>query len=279
MMETSPPTEKTTPSPEILADFKSTPASPEDPKERLSEVQLTNATPANATAKHLFEDANDVVLRPYDYQDRQVAVAGAVVNFFWEYRLVAESRPNSIVIDVDGLGQAERAKLDAAIDKAGYLSRVRARIKGTIERRSLTTFVLAATDLALIDVMPDEQGPTDDLGQDFNELETLVVPVYPGGLFNQTIRFDKEARPDGGSGGSEGASTGGSGGPSGGGSDGASADGSSSAGSDGASADGSSGADSGSSDGGSTSGGVGKDKGKDKGGGKGGGNGKGGGKK
>jgi uncharacterized membrane protein YgcG len=74
-----------------------------------------------------------------------------VVQFFWEYRLKSETGQNKIVIDVDGLNQADRAKLDAAIKRAGFFGRVRARIHGRIERQTSATFELAATELLLIE--------------------------------------------------------------------------------------------------------------------------------
>jgi hypothetical protein len=251
----------------------------------------------------LFEDANDIVLKPHDYQNRQVAVAGSVVHLFWDYRLLADSGQNSIVIDVDGLSRSDQAALDSAIDEVGTFGQVRARIKGTIERTSLATFVLTATDVALIDTVSSQ-----DQDLDSYETGTLVVPVYPGALVRQTIGgFSQRARsadgggatasaagsdgvsdgestggnggagPDGGSSGG-GSSDAGSGGPDGGSSDGSSS-GADGEGSGGASASGSSGSNSegsdGSSDSESSSKGKSKDSGKGKDKGKDGGNGKG----
>jgi hypothetical protein len=104
-----------------------------------------------AGQKNLVEDTDDLVSRPYNYQGRQLMVAGSVVRFFWEYRLKSKSGQKTIVIDVDGLNQSDRAKLDAAIDRAGIFGRVRARIHGRIERQNSAAFELVATELVLIE--------------------------------------------------------------------------------------------------------------------------------
>jgi len=114
------------------------------------EVETAVDPLAFAIEKNLIEDTDDLVSRPQKYQGRQLAVAGSVVQFLWEYRLKSESGQKNIVVDVDGLNQTDRAKLDAAINQAGYFGRVRARIHGKIERQTSTTFELAATQLVLI---------------------------------------------------------------------------------------------------------------------------------
>ncbi len=106
---------------------------------------------AFAIQKNLVEDTDDLVSRPYDYQGRQLVVAGSVVRFFWEYRLKSKTGQKIIVIDVDGLNQSDRAKLDEAVDRAGFFGRVRARIHGRIERQSSAAFGLVATKLVLIE--------------------------------------------------------------------------------------------------------------------------------
>jgi hypothetical protein len=119
--------------------------------ELTEEVETAIDPLAFAIQKNLIEDTDDLVSRPYDYQGRQVVVIGSVVQFFWEYRLKSETGQNKIVIDVDGLKQSDRAKLDAAIGRAGFFGRVRARIHGSITRQTATTFELAATELVLIE--------------------------------------------------------------------------------------------------------------------------------
>jgi hypothetical protein len=104
-----------------------------------------------AGQKNLIEDTDDLVSRPYNYQGRQLMVAGSVVRFFWEYRLKSKSGQKTIVIDVDGLNQSDRAKLDAAIDRAGIFGRVRARIHGRVARQTSAALNLVATELVLIE--------------------------------------------------------------------------------------------------------------------------------
>ena len=130
----------------------------------IEEVETAIDPLAFAIQKNLIEDTDDLVSRPYNYQGRQVVVTGSVVQLFWEYRLKSRSGQNKIVIDVDGLKQSDRAKLDAAIDRAGFFGRVRARIHGRIERQTSTTFELAATELVLIE-------PTDPT--------EMLVPTRP----------------------------------------------------------------------------------------------------
>jgi PPE-repeat protein len=119
--------------------------------ELAEEVETAIEPLALAVQKNLIEDTDDLVSKPHNYQGRQLVVIGSVVRFFWEYRLKSETRQNKIVIDVDGLNQADRAELDAAIKRAGFFGRVRARIHGRIERQTSATFELAATELVLIE--------------------------------------------------------------------------------------------------------------------------------
>ena len=141
--------EKTEP-PELLVNTNSPRRAA--PATNEAKTKIEGATPASAAATpgELIEDANDLIFKPDDYQDRQVTVAGSVVHFLGLYRLKSETGQNSIVIGVNGLSQSDRARLDTAIDKAGFLGQVKARIKGRIERQKLVTFQLAATELTLI---------------------------------------------------------------------------------------------------------------------------------
>ena len=254
--EADPPkTEETTPPPEILANFKAPLEASEEPQEVAAKVQVATATSASATPEDLIENANDLVFKPYDYQGRQLAVAGPVVHLFWDYRLVAETGQNSIVIDLDGLSQADRDKLDAAIDKAGFLGQVHARIKGTIERQGLASFELVATELALTGfAIGKDEASGADLGTDIDEVGPLVVPVYSGEPFGQTNAFNNGTRS-----GDRGRASASAGNSNGGGSGGGSSDGGNA---DGGNADGGN-ADGGNGKGGKGKGGKGKgDKGK-----------------
>jgi hypothetical protein len=53
------------------------------------------------------------------------------------------------VVNVEGLSPADRAKLQDAVRKAGFLGQVDARITGRVERQSPITFQLAARELTL----------------------------------------------------------------------------------------------------------------------------------
>ncbi|HEX9767854.1 MAG TPA: hypothetical protein VGA50_01655, partial [Kiloniellales bacterium] len=182
----SPPPEQATLTSESLAEIKAPQRAPAQDM-TAAEVEIATATSAAAKPDGLVENGDDLVLAPDNYLGRQVMVTGSVVRFLGKYRLKSEFGQNSIVIDVGGLSQADGAKLDAAIEKAGLFGQVRARIKGRIERQSLATFELAATDLALTAMT---SGDDEALGQgsdpDFLEVVPLVVPVYPGELFGRT---------------------------------------------------------------------------------------------
>jgi TPR repeat protein len=181
-----PTTEETTPVPEILSDFKTPPSAPEQRQEVTAKVEVATATDASTTLQDLVQDADDLVFEPHNYQDRQVVVTGSVVHLLWDYRLKAETGQNSIVIDIDGLSQADRAKLDAAIEKVGFLGQVRARIRGRIERQTLATFKLTATELALNEIDPSADNTlSPDLGPGLAETAPLVVILYPGEPFGE----------------------------------------------------------------------------------------------
>ena len=266
---TRPTTKETTPPPEILADFK---ALVEAPAVLAGEkARIEAATPASARLEDLIEDAEDLVFNPANYQGRQVAVAGPVVQLFWAYRLVAETGQNSIVIDVDELSRADRDMLDAAIDQAGFLGQVRAQIKGTIERRALATFELAATELALIEIDPSEgKVLSPSLDRNFDEVTPLVVPSFPGELLGNT-NFNNNRTRSGDHGRESAANSGGGGSGGASGSSGSGGSGSASGGGNGSSGSGSSGDGGGSSSGnsgnGNSGGGGGDDGGGDDGGG------------
>jgi len=174
------PVEELTLTSKALDELKSEQRDPAPVEER-TRVNVAVATRATARPEDLIEDADDLVFNPANYEGHQVAIEGRVAHLFWNYRLIAEVGQNSIVIDIDGLSQTERVKLEAAIDKAGFLGQVQARIKGTVERRPLATFQLAATHLSLAEAGP-RLGSTSDLDGD----NSLVVPLYPGKPFGQS---------------------------------------------------------------------------------------------
>jgi hypothetical protein len=149
-METErPTTEDIDPTSATLADIKT----PQSPPAELQEVSLRDqmvfGPSTSAAPQNLIEDIDDVVFNPRDYQGSQVVVIGSVNRFFWSYRLRSETGQNSIVLDIDGLQQADRSNFEAAINRTGLFGQVRARIKGRIERQSLATFRLVASELVL----------------------------------------------------------------------------------------------------------------------------------
>ncbi|MDX1575768.1 MAG: hypothetical protein R3285_06220, partial [Kiloniellales bacterium] len=101
------------------------------------------------------QDVEDLVYRPHTYAGRQVVVTGSVVHLMWDYRLKSETGQNSLVVNVDGLSPANRARLASAVERAGLLGQVRARIKGTVRRQTPATFELAASELTLIELAPE----------------------------------------------------------------------------------------------------------------------------
>ena len=56
-----------------------------------------------------------------------------------------------MVIDVEGLRPADQKELKKAIDRAGVLGQVHARIRGTIERQGAESYRLAASELVLVE--------------------------------------------------------------------------------------------------------------------------------
>ncbi|MDX1424574.1 MAG: tetratricopeptide repeat protein [Kiloniellales bacterium] len=102
-----------------------------------------------AAAPGLEADADDVVFHPHAYQGREVVVSGAVVHLLGRYRLRSDSGQNSLVVNVEALSPADRARLQDAIREAGFLGEVAARITGRVERQSPITFQLTAREVIL----------------------------------------------------------------------------------------------------------------------------------
>ena len=116
-----------------------------------SAEQPGNSGSASAAPNTLVQDVDDLVLQPDAYQGRDVVVTGSVVRLFERYRLRSEGGLETILVDVDELQQADRAKLEAAVANAGRLGEVRARIEGRIERQDPATFKLRASELVVIE--------------------------------------------------------------------------------------------------------------------------------
>jgi len=150
------------------------------PDRETAEVAPDSAA-APATPSDPVTDTDDLVFRPHAYQGREVVVTGSVVRLLGLYRLKSESGQNSIVIDTDALSRADRAKLHAAIEKAGFLGQVRARITGRVGRQTPVTFELEASELALEGaVAGSSEPPGAELEPAFEEPPlALLDPVEP----------------------------------------------------------------------------------------------------
>jgi TPR repeat protein len=240
---------------------------PADQGEAEPKVQIALATPATDSLKDVIENVDDIIFQPSAYQGREVAVAGSVIHFFWNYRLIADAGQNSIVIDVDGLSQADRAKLDAAFDEAGPFDPVRAHIRGTVERQGFANYELAATQLALaVADLGRTEGEDSAPQADLDGLGAVAVSVDTGSSFGQRSLNNRLSRPDsdggagagrsnssgGGSNGAADGDNGGSGGDNGDSGGGTSGGGNSGGGNSGGGSSGGGSADGGSSGGGSS---------------------------
>ncbi len=151
-----------------------------EPREATTKNEVAIAASAGVSPKNLVRDVDDLIFKPHNYRGREVVVTGSVIHLLWDYRLKAETGQNSLVIDVDRLSPANRAMLDAAIERAGFLGQVRARVKGRVKRQTPATFELAATELTLIGIAPTEdEALSPNLDPDFGEVAPPVVPVDP----------------------------------------------------------------------------------------------------
>jgi len=257
-------TEPVGPREEAAAENETPPGSPRPHEATTGQIQYAAATPATDTLKDVIDNVDDIVFKPHNYLGRQVAVAGSVIHLFWNYRLVADSGQNNIVIDVDQLSEADQAELDAAFDQAGFLEPVRAKIRGTVERKSFATYQLAATELALVglDLIRDEaDGRTS--GGGIQGVQPTALTTGSDEAFGQTgfgTRRTRSGGRDGADSDGRSGNNGGTGGSGGDGSAGAGGDGSSGGGGAGSSGGGGAGSggagDGGSGDGGSGGGGT-----------------------
>jgi len=178
-----PTTEKTALTFETLAEIKAPQLPRAKPQEVSARIETASLPYATVTSGGAVQDADDLVFKPHNYEGRLVVVTGPITRFLWRYRLLSEAGQNNIVLDVEGLGEAARATLDAALEEAGAFSQIRARIKGKIERQPLATFHLEATEVALIGLDPSQVDVLGDVTDPDREITPLVVPIYPGKLF------------------------------------------------------------------------------------------------
>ena len=94
---------------------------------------------------------DELLVNPAKHVDQEVVVTGPVVWLLWQYRLQSDDATDSLVIDVEGLPAEQRARLTQALDGAGFLGEVHARIRGRIDRQGPSNYRLTASELALID--------------------------------------------------------------------------------------------------------------------------------
>ncbi|HXH86865.1 MAG TPA: hypothetical protein VNI35_08545, partial [Nitrospira sp.] len=162
-----------------------------------TKIEALTATSTSVTPKGLMPDVNDLIFQPHNYLGRQVVVTGSVVDLFWDYRLKAETGQNSIVINVARLSPANRAELAAAIDGAGFLGQVHARIKGRVEHQTLATYELVATELTLIDNSPTKgEALAPDPVPDLGAATPLVAPADSVESLVLTEGSSNQVRPD-----------------------------------------------------------------------------------
>jgi tetratricopeptide (TPR) repeat protein len=158
-----------------------------EPQEAPAEIEEAPIVSASVTPNSPARDVDDLIFRPHSYNGRQVVVTGAVVHLLWDYRLKAETGQNSIAIDVDGLSPANRARLESAIEEAGLLGQIRARIRGTVRRQTPATFELAASELTLIETVPTGGAALNpDPDPDLDEASPRVDPIDSGAPLVQT---------------------------------------------------------------------------------------------
>ena len=107
--------------------------------------------PARTVASFDVVPAEDLLLQPDHYADRQVVVTGSVVWLLRRYWLRSDNGQESIMIDVDGLQPNARSDLEDAVVNIETLARVRARITGTVEPRGSDGYRLAASEVVLLE--------------------------------------------------------------------------------------------------------------------------------
>jgi len=94
-------------------------------------------------------DVDSLVIDPGRYEARQIVVTGSLLRLLEHYRLQSKSGLKTLVVDVAGIDRAQFDDLQDAIAGAGLIGSVRARITGTVERRSAKAFGLVAVNLTL----------------------------------------------------------------------------------------------------------------------------------
>ena len=96
-------------------------------------------------------EVDSLVTDPGRYDTRQVKVTGSLLRLLEHYRLQSQSGLRTLVVDVAGIEPAQREELRTAIDKAGLIGSVQARISGKVERLSANAYRLVAYELVLLE--------------------------------------------------------------------------------------------------------------------------------
>jgi exonuclease VII small subunit len=94
---------------------------------------------------------DDLLLEPGHHVGREVVVIGSVVWLFQRYWLQSGSGHMRMLIDVEGLQLDDRNKLKNTVVQIEFLTQVRARITGTIERQGSENYHIAATELVFVE--------------------------------------------------------------------------------------------------------------------------------
>jgi hypothetical protein len=118
--------------------------------------EVSGPVPGKSTGQ--VQEVDDLIRRPDFYQGRHVLVTGSVVRVLQRYRLRSESGLETIPLGVHGLQPADRAELEAAVESAGPLGVVLARIAGQVERRTPAGFRLVASRVVLLEAQVRSPG-------------------------------------------------------------------------------------------------------------------------
>ena len=120
--------------------------------EVLTGVELpSDPGPTRTVASFDVVPADDLLLHPDQFADRQVVVTGSVVWLLRRYWLRSDSGQESILIDIDGLQPNVRSDLEDAVANIETLARVRARITARVEARGSDSYRLAASEVVLLE--------------------------------------------------------------------------------------------------------------------------------
>lgn len=120
---------------------------------RSSQDRRDQVAVARPRASQAAESVNvdSLVTNPGRYHARRVVVTGSLLRLLEHYRLESRSGLRTLIVDVAGIERAQFETLQQAIDQAGLIGSVRARISGTVEPLSANAFRLVADDLIMLE--------------------------------------------------------------------------------------------------------------------------------